>query len=64
MEQVHYLWARLKQADVTGAEPPSGHAVFWNRVIDVFGNRQVVKGLKMTYERPSLRFFTARFELL
>lgn len=33
-------------------------------VIQVFRERERLKGLKMIYEPPTLRFFTARFELL
>jgi tyrosine phenol-lyase len=33
-------------------------------VIEVYRTRQALKGLTMTYEPPTLRFFTARFELL
>jgi tyrosine phenol-lyase len=33
-------------------------------VIDVYENRDNVKGLKMTYEPKHLRFFQAKFESL
>lgn len=33
-------------------------------VIDLFQKRSTIKGLKMVYEPPTLRFFTARFEPL
>lgn len=33
-------------------------------IIDLYNNREGVKGLKMVYESPVLRFFTARFEPL
>lgn len=33
-------------------------------VIDVFRNRERLRGFRMVYEAPTLRFFTARFELL
>lgn len=33
-------------------------------IIDLYENRRNVKGLKMVYEPPVLRFFTARFEPL
>ena len=33
-------------------------------VIDVYENRDNVKGLKMTYEPKYLRFFQAKFESL
>ncbi|MEW6544908.1 MAG: tryptophanase [Nitrospirota bacterium] len=138
VEQVHYLWARLMQANVPVVEPPGGHAVFLDAraflphiqqeqfpaqrlaaalyeasgvrgmergivsagrdpatgehrpsklelvrltiprrvytyshmdvvadgVIEVYRNRQALKGLTMIYEPPTLRFFTARFESL
>jgi tyrosine phenol-lyase len=138
VEQVHYLWTRLKEAGVPVVEPPGGHAVFLDAkaflphvpqeefpaqrlaaalyeasgvrgmergivsagrdpatglhrpsklelvrltiprrvytyshmdvvadgVIDLYQNRDQIKGLKMVYEPPTLRFFTARFELL
>lgn len=31
-------------------------------VIDLYGQRKTISGLKMIYEPPQLRFFTARFE--
>ncbi len=31
-------------------------------VIDLFGQRRSISGLRMVYEPPQLRFFTARFE--
>src|SRR5690606_21661897 len=31
-------------------------------VIDVFRRRESISGLRMTYEPPTLRFFSARFE--
>jgi tyrosine phenol-lyase len=33
-------------------------------VIDLFERRRDITGLRMVYEPPSLRFFTARFEPL
>jgi len=33
-------------------------------VIDVYKNRENLKGYKITYEAPMLRHFTARFEKL
>ncbi len=33
-------------------------------VIEVFRRREQLKGLRLVYEPPTLRFFTARFELL
>jgi tyrosine phenol-lyase len=136
VEQVHYLWSRVKEAGVPVVEPPGGHAVFLDAqaflphipqeefpaqrlaaalyetagvrgmergivsagrdpatgrhrgsklelvrltiprrvytyshmdvvadgVIDVFRNREQLTGLRMVYEPPTLRFFTARFE--
>jgi len=138
VEQVQYLWARLKDAGVPVVEPPGGHAVFLDAraflphlpqeefpaqrlaaalyemsgvrgmergivsagrdpatgrhrgsklelvrltiprrvytyshmdvvadgVIELFRKREALKGLRMVYEPPMLRFFTARFELL
>jgi len=138
VEEVHYLWTRLKEAGVPVVEPPGGHAVFLDAkaflphipqeelpaqrlaaalyeasgvrgmerglvsagrdpatgqhrpsklelvrltiprrvytyshmdvvadgVIETYKNRTQIKGLKMTYEPPTLRFFTAKFELL
>ncbi|TAJ31429.1 MAG: tryptophanase, partial [Nitrospirae bacterium] len=138
VEQVHYLWTRLKEAGVPVVEPPGGHAVFLDAkaflphvpqeefpaqrlaaalyetsgvrgmergivsagrdpatglhrpsklelvrltiprrvytyshmdvvadgVIDLYQSREQIKGLKMVYEPPTLRFFTARFEPL
>lgn len=138
VEQVHYLWTRLRETDVPVVEPPGGHAVFLDAraflphipqeefpaqrlaaaiyetsgvrgmergivsagrdpvtgqhrpaklelvrltiprrvytyshmdvvtdgVIEVFRQRERLKGLRMVYEPPTLRFFTARFERL
>lgn len=135
VEQVHYLWARLKQAGVPVVEPPGGHAVFLDAraflphipqeefpaqrlaaaiyeasgvrgmerglvsagrdpatghhrpaklelvrltiprrvytyshmdvvadgVLEVFRQRERLQGLRLVYEPPTLRFFTARF---
>jgi tryptophanase len=33
-------------------------------VIDVYKNRECLKGYRLTYEAPMLRHFTARFEKL
>ena len=33
-------------------------------VIECYANRDQIKGLKFTYESPTLRFFTSRFEPL
>jgi tyrosine phenol-lyase len=33
-------------------------------VVEVFQQREHVQGLRLVYEAPTLRFFTARFELL
>ncbi len=33
-------------------------------VIELYGRREAIPGLRMVYEPPSLRFFTARFEPL
>ncbi len=136
IEQVHYLWSRVKEAGVPVVEPPGGHAVFLDAraflphipqeefpaqrlaaalyetagvrgmergivsagrdpstgrhrgsklelvrltiprrvytyshmdvvadgVIDVFRHRERLTGLRIVYEPPALRFFTARFE--
>ncbi len=136
VEQVHYLWLRVKEAGVPVVEPPGGHAVFLDAqaflphipqeafpaqrlaaalyetagvrgmergivsagrdpatgrhrgsklelvrltiprrvytyshmdvvadgVIEVFRQRDRLTGLRMVYEPPTLRFFTARFE--
>lgn len=138
VEQVHYLWQRLRSADVPVVEPPGGHAVFLDArrflphvsqevfpaqrlaaalyessgvrgmergivsagrdpetgrhrpsklelvrltiprrvytyshmdvvadgVVTLFKERDTLKGLRMVYEPPTLRFFTARFERL
>lgn len=138
VEQVHYLWARLRNEGVPVVEPPGGHAVFLDAraflshvpqeefpaqrlaaavyeasgvrgmergivsagrdpetkqhrpsklelvrltiprrvytyshmdvvadgVLEVFNRRHELRGLRMVYEPPTLRFFTARFEPL
>jgi len=138
VEEVRYLWARLRDAEVPVVEPPGGHAVFLDAraflphvpqdqfpaqrlaaavyeasgvrgmergvvsagrdpatgahrpsklelvrltiprrvytyshmdvvadgVIEVFRNRSKLRGLRIVYEPPTLRFFTARFEEL
>lgn len=138
VEQVHYLWQRLRSADVPVVEPPGGHAVFLDArrflpqipqeefpaqrlaaalyeasgvrgmergivsagrdpetgrhrpaklelvrltiprrvytyshmdvvadgVVTLFKGHGMLKGLRMVYEPPTLRFFTARFERL
>ncbi len=138
VEQVQFLWSRIREAGVPVVEPSGGHAVFLDAkaflphipqeefpaqrlaaaiyeasgvrgmerglvsagrdpatghhrpailelvrltvprrvytyshmdvvaegVIEVYQQREQVKGLRMVYEPPTLRFFTARFELL
>jgi tyrosine phenol-lyase len=138
VEQVRYLWTKLREAGVPVVEPPGGHAVFLDAkaflphipqdqfpaqrlaaalyetsgvrgmergivsagrdpatgrhrpsklelvrltiprrvytyshmdvvaegVIEVYRNRQHLTGLRMIFEPPTLRFFTARFDLL
>jgi len=138
VEQVRYLWTKLREAGVPVVEPPGGHAVFLDAkaflphipqdqfpaqrlaaalyevsgvrgmergivsagrdpatgrhrasklelvrlaiprrvytyshmdvvaegVIEVFRGRQRLTGLRMIFEPPALRFFTARFDLL
>ena len=138
VEQVHYLWSKVREAGIPVVEPAGGHAVFLDArtflphipqeefpaqrlaaaiyetsgvrgmerglvsagrdpltgkhrptklelvrltiprrvytyshmdvvaegVVEVFQQREHVKGLSLVYEAPTLRFFTARFELL